>query len=191
MSNRHQRRRRVRFAPRFNRVCGSSAIFHFTPADLPQAADDTGSLSDKFTNHRLWATTAAKLGRPFRKLPFRGAMYLINSGENHSALTDNIGWRRELLRRFTPARCANDELRAEFALNIDGEHATPRDAKSGLEAPGLVRDSRMDDLAVCATTFRSLQRVPSQREEAEFHAALRPGDGQANHACSYDDGLRL
>ena len=97
---------RVRFAPRFNRVCDSSAIFHFTPADLPQAADDTGSLSDKFTNHTLWATTAAELGRPFRKLPLHGAMYLINSGENHSALTDNIGWRRELLRRFTPARRA-------------------------------------------------------------------------------------
>jgi hypothetical protein len=78
----------------------------------------TGSLSDKFTNHRLWATTAAKLGRPFRKLPFRGAMYLINSGENHSALTDNIGWRRELLRRFTPARVPTTSFAPSSPLTL-------------------------------------------------------------------------
>lgn len=110
---------RVRFAPRFNRVCGSSAIFHFAPEDLPQTADDVDSTSDKFKGHNIWAATAADLGRPFCKLPFRGAMYLTNNGENHSALTGNIGWRRKLLRRLTPARRASDALRAEFALNAN------------------------------------------------------------------------
>lgn len=109
--------KRVRMAPRFNRVCGSSGIFHFAAEDLPANAEDASSLSDKFKNHTHWAEVSASLGRPLRMLPFRGAMYTTNNGENHSALSGNIGWRRRLIRKVTPTWRAQDKLRAEFALS--------------------------------------------------------------------------
>ncbi len=110
---------RVRVSPRFNRFCGSSGIFRFAPEDLPRSLDDTAeTVSDQFGNHTQWPAVAKSLGRPLAILPFRGAMYVTNSGENHSALSGNVGWRRTLLRALTPARAITPALREEFALRI-------------------------------------------------------------------------
>jgi len=120
---------RISVAPRFNNVCGSSGIFHFTPDELPLTADDPEiRVSDKFGNHTTWAQAAVELGRPVVKLPFKGAVYVSNNGENHSVLTGNIGWRRRLLRRMMPSGRVSRAIRAEFALpeNFD----TPARASS-------------------------------------------------------------
>ncbi|HUJ04249.1 MAG TPA: hypothetical protein VLW75_11460, partial [Rhizomicrobium sp.] len=110
-------RKRVRPAPRFNRFCGSSGIFLFSPDDLPKSFDDADqAVSDRFGNHTQWAQAAKELGRPLAAFPFRGAMYVTNNGENHSAQAGNVGWRRSLLRAFTPSQPLTQELRAEFAL---------------------------------------------------------------------------
>jgi hypothetical protein len=109
--------RRLARAARFNRVCGSSAIFRFTPDELPaDAAQTTTTLSDKFDSHRLWRETAATLHRPFDQVDFRAAVYTINNQENHSVLTGNIGWRRHLLRLLTRSHRPTDAEVQEFAM---------------------------------------------------------------------------
>jgi hypothetical protein len=116
--------KRVLPAPRFNRLCGSSGIFHFEAHHLPDSANDPSeTLSDYFRNHTEWSTVANNLGRPLKMLPFRGAMYVTNHGDNHSTQAGNVGWRRTLLRKFFIARAPDRALRQEFALDTFLEDA--------------------------------------------------------------------
>jgi hypothetical protein len=107
----------VKYAPRFNKFCGSSAIFRFSAEDLPSSEEDgMEHVADMFQNHTQWKDVGDKLERPLQELPIPGAMYVTHNGENHSALSNNIGWRRTILRRLTPARKPSLELATEFGL---------------------------------------------------------------------------
>lgn len=107
----------VKYAPRFNKFCGSSAIFRFSTEHLPPSeVDGTEYLADMFRDHTKWKEIGEKLKRPLKDLPICGAMYVTNNGENHSVLSNNVGWRRTILRRLTPARKPTPELVAEFGL---------------------------------------------------------------------------
>jgi hypothetical protein len=108
---------RVKYAPRFSKFCGSCAIFRFSAEDLPSSeADGKEYVADKFGDHIKWKEVGEKLKRPLSDLPIRGAMYVTNNGENYSVLSGNVGWRRTILRRLTPARKPSSELVAEFGL---------------------------------------------------------------------------
>jgi len=92
-------KRRMRVAPRFNRLCGSSAIIRFDADELPQSFDEESSCYfSRFGNHIYWEDVAAAAGRPLKPLPFRGAVYVMNNGENHSVQANNLGWKRRILR---------------------------------------------------------------------------------------------
>ena len=107
----------VKYAPRFNHFCGSSAIFRFSVEDLPSSEEDGREyVADMFQNHTQWKDVGEKLERPLQDLPIRGAMYVTNNGENHLVLSNNVGWRRTILRRLTPARKPSLGLVTEFGL---------------------------------------------------------------------------
>jgi hypothetical protein len=109
----------VRWAPRFDRLCGSSSIIHFTPADLPETPFAPGAVRLRRymdLGHAHWSRLAQSEGRPLAPVPFPGAVYVVNTGENHSVATQNLGSRRALLRRFTPSRPVSDALRREFSI---------------------------------------------------------------------------
>ncbi|CAK0775085.1 conserved hypothetical protein [Gammaproteobacteria bacterium] len=107
----------IKYTPRFNKFCGSSAIFRFSAEDLPLSESDESSyVADMFQNHTKWKDTAEKLGRPLQNFPFCAAVYVTNNSENHSVMAGNVGWKRTILRIFTPARKPSRDLAAEFSL---------------------------------------------------------------------------
>ena len=55
--------------------------------------------------------------RPLKTLPFFGAMYVINTGENESQMFDNIGWKRKILRAVVPEFVPSRKMKIEFGLD--------------------------------------------------------------------------
>jgi hypothetical protein len=111
--------RRVRWAPRFDRFCGTSSIIHWSVEDLPEIPFAPAPVRLRRyldAGHAGWASLARAEGRPLKALPFPGAVYVVNTGENHSVATSNVGFRRSLLRRFTPRRAVTAAMQREFAI---------------------------------------------------------------------------
>jgi hypothetical protein len=112
---------RIRVAPRFNRLCGSSAIIRFDADELPPSVNEEDiSYFSRFSNHVHWEAVAAAAARALKPLPFPGAVYVMNNGENHSAQTNNIGWKRRLLRRFMRGTTPSPTNISEFGLLLKG-----------------------------------------------------------------------
>lgn len=117
-------RERIRAAPRFNRLCGTSAIINFSIDDLPRSyTDNQPCYFSDFQNrsHVLWADTAKQHGRSLTTLPFKGAVYVINHGENWSVQAHNLGWqglgwKRRLLRAVMQGSRPSTKLQREFNL---------------------------------------------------------------------------
>lgn len=116
----------IRPLDNFHRLCGSCYILRFRSEDLPERLDSPAQTAfDRFTNHRLVLETAAELGMSLAPLPFPGAVYLKENGENHSA---QVQARRRLsrakvralldrlARRVRIGRGVSDEMVEEFGL---------------------------------------------------------------------------
>ncbi|MDR1761825.1 MAG: hypothetical protein LBR55_05190, partial [Bacteroidales bacterium] len=71
---------------RFDMVCGSSFIVKLN--EKTKKAIVSG--------HDFVAESCKKAGFPLQKLPFRGAVYVINTGNNHSLLSvvKKTGWKK-------------------------------------------------------------------------------------------------
>ncbi len=107
-----------RLGPAFDKCCGTCAIFRFAPEDLPERHDDAGPhVFDRFcSNHAKWEERSLELGRPLSALPFRGAIYVVDSGMQISRWSGNRGPRmrlNEMLGRKRPMTAAE---RSEFGL---------------------------------------------------------------------------
>jgi hypothetical protein len=113
----------VRVAPRFHRLCGSSAIFRLWPDDIPESPLEPpiGCFVTDLRNHHhpTWESWLASLGRPLAPLPFRGVTYVMNTVENLSVQKGNIGNRRRLLRMLLPSRKPTQQWLDEFGLTAD------------------------------------------------------------------------
>lgn len=93
---RYSRARNVmRHQPIFNRRCGTSYIIPFEAYDVPADLDETASqeqvaagfgdrLGSIMGAHRDAVAWHATHGRTLEPLPFRGAVYHVDTGENHS-----------------------------------------------------------------------------------------------------------
>lgn len=117
----------VKAAPNFDQISGTCSIVHFSVDDLPETPfDPAGSFLRQAINwrHPTWETQFAAIGRPLMPLPFRGAMYVWNTGENWTALMGKIGKRRQILRRFLPRRKITPDLAREFALEHELEQSS-------------------------------------------------------------------
>lgn len=99
-----------RHQPEFNRTCGTSYVIPFSAYHVPEGIDSTASqqeIVDAFGDvlpnimgaHRNARTWHESQGRTLAKLPFAGAVYHVDTGENHSgkALVGVIRpWNRKL-----------------------------------------------------------------------------------------------
>lgn len=115
-------------APRFYKLCGTSSIINYKETDLPE---DISFQGYKWLNrdrpneyifdygHTMWATLMFNQNRPLKPLPFRGAVYVINSGENHSQFSSNISKKRKLFRLIYPKFQPSAKLITEFSLNLE------------------------------------------------------------------------
>lgn len=116
-------RQLVRKAPRFNKLSGSCSVIRWEVKDLPEIPyrDETTLFRETINNfHPTHEALFAGKGRPLAPVPFRAVAYMMNNSENISVQTGNVGWRRALLRRFTPAGPVSKEFAEEFGLKRTG-----------------------------------------------------------------------
>jgi hypothetical protein len=114
--------KRLRYCPRYHRLCGSSIILRISESDLPVSLDqkEEDNYFNKmiYAGHRYCEPISKSLNRPLKKIPFAAGVYIINNGENHSALTNNIGIRRRIVRALTPTFPLNNKIQNEFGINF-------------------------------------------------------------------------
>jgi hypothetical protein len=103
----------------FDRMCGTSAIVRLEPRDCPQSitlepADPYFILTH---GHGVIDDYFRDRGTPLAPLPFAGAIYITDTGENDSG-TAYRNWRgkKMLLRKLTSGRLLTQGMRAEFGL---------------------------------------------------------------------------
>lgn len=60
------------------KVCGSCAVFNFTPEDI------FSNYASSFKSHGLWAEQAASANRPLKELPDKMGVYVLNNSVNDS-----------------------------------------------------------------------------------------------------------
>jgi hypothetical protein len=83
--------------PPFHRICGSCAVFHFTPEDIGAPDRTDKSLPDRLgALHVHWEAIAAALDRPLAPVPFHAAIYRFNTGAQLSIL--RVGQLRSLMK---------------------------------------------------------------------------------------------
>lgn len=114
----------IRVAPNFINICGTSAILNISNLD--------GFVNKEFTNyvrkdeylfdfgHNEWISILNDRKQPqLDAIPFRAAIYVLNTGENMNfVLGQRIGRFRQLYRRFIPGFKPGKKLREEFALKL-------------------------------------------------------------------------
>jgi hypothetical protein len=118
-------RKLLKFAPKFNNLCGTSAVIKYLPEDLPNvfSFDGYDRLNILRSNnypfdfgHPEWPQIFSYLNRPLKPLKFIGAVYMMNTGENLSISTSNIGYRRQLIRKIIPPFPIIPKLRRDFSI---------------------------------------------------------------------------
>lgn len=101
----------------FDRVCGSCAALYFKKDELPSSGEDDPSLYfNLFKSHAYWRIVAEEAGRPLARIPFFGAVYVVNHSQNLS-----FGLQR------TGGRVANIVASLERNALADGEEILERD----------------------------------------------------------------
>lgn len=111
-----------RLGPSFDKCSGTCAVLRFSPDDLPSSMDDVAPHTfDSFcSNHQLWETRSAALGRPLAPLPFPGAIYVIDSGMQMSRWTGDRGPRMRLNKIIGRQRPMTRAEIREFGLDESG-----------------------------------------------------------------------
>jgi len=107
------------YAPRLSRVCGSCGVFRWRDEDLPPTPWQPGDFAYRDqvnTQHPNWMRRSMEVNRPLVQFPFHAVTYVVETGQNISALKGAIGPRRKLIRRFMPSVRNDAALRKEFGL---------------------------------------------------------------------------
>lgn len=103
----------------FNRTCGTSFIMPFSAYAVPDALDVTASKAEvregygerisKIIGAHKWALEwYTDRGMDVKPLPFKGAVYHVDTGENHSRNAALVG----------PATPLTKEMAAEFGIPV-------------------------------------------------------------------------
>jgi hypothetical protein len=102
----------------FAAYCGSSAIVRLGPSDFPQSESEPGEKYFILANgHSVIRQFMSGRGTPLQALPFIGAVWITNTGENDSGMRMG-GWQgaRRMLEKLRAARPLSRRLRSEFGL---------------------------------------------------------------------------
>lgn len=108
---------RLRIAPKFWNICGTSIAVRLAPGDAPESEAEA-AVHFLGRSHHLWGAALRRQGRRIRRFPFPPAVYRIHTGENLSLLArGDHGWKRAWLRRYTPSFPPPAWIRREYALD--------------------------------------------------------------------------
>ncbi|MCM3033900.1 glycosyltransferase family A protein [Niallia sp. MER 6] len=98
--------KKVQMVPQFYRLCGTCAIMHLDKEDLPDTVTyEHVEQEREFIfdySHSEWQIQFEnKKKKKLKSLPFFGAIYITNTGENIS--TDHEGTKRKLFKKLLPS----------------------------------------------------------------------------------------
>lgn len=115
------RQRKVRPLRQLDKYCGSCAIINFQPQDLPRSPQDQhpGCYFLKFKAHSTWEKVAAEHNRHLAKVPFEAAVYVRNTGQNHSSTVPNLRHRLRLKQQLLALlenRAVSREIQDDFCI---------------------------------------------------------------------------
>ncbi len=118
---------KIKKCPHFNNICGTSAVIYYTPEELPETARFEGYhrqnifRSNNFLfdfGHNKWSSIAKSIGKHFDTLPFRGAMYSLETGENVSLLRKDNNKLRQVVRLVNLNKTPSNKVIEEFKLPV-------------------------------------------------------------------------
>lgn len=116
----------LQVSPRFHMLCGTSSIVKYFPEDLPEKAEFDGYDRTTYRDtyifdcaHNRLLTYFLELNRPLKPLPFKGAVYVIHTGENHSDHNCVPSNKRKLFRIFYPKLNPSEKLLKEFSIQLN------------------------------------------------------------------------
>lgn len=102
----------------FSRFCGSSAIIRLSAEDFPESeTEPEGRYFILANGHSVIKEYMIKRGSPLQTLPFAGAVYMTNTGENYTGVRMG-GWqgKRHMLKKMWAARPLTAGIRSEMGL---------------------------------------------------------------------------
>lgn len=102
----------------FSRFCGSSAIVRLSDHDFPKSESESAEKYFILANgHGVINEYMSERGTPLDTLPFVGAIYMTNTGENDSGLKMG-GWqgKRHMLKKIWATRPLTSRVRSEMGL---------------------------------------------------------------------------
>lgn len=114
----------IRVTPNFNNICGTSAILNISSLELPVETSFTNYVrKDEYLfdfGHNEWSSILDQQKKPqLDAIPFKGAIYVLNTGENWTSVSgQRIGKFRQLYRKLMPGLKPGRALREEFALKV-------------------------------------------------------------------------
>lgn len=116
----YEDKKMIKKCPKFYNVCGSCAILNLKTNELPEKVEFEGYIrNNKYIfdyGHTKWNEIIRSRSGSIKNIPFRAVMYTINTGENHSQLTNNIGNKRKIIRCLTRFRKLDIRKREEFSI---------------------------------------------------------------------------
>ncbi len=110
---------RIRLAPRFWNMCGTSLAIRWRPEELPESPSSEPCDEYILTarNHSFWPAGCRDRGKVMRAFPFPPAVYRIFHGDNLSLQGSfQHGWKRAVWRNVVPALRPTQGFREEFGL---------------------------------------------------------------------------
>lgn len=111
-----ERTKRIRIAPRFYNLCGTSAVIKCTVDELPENMEDEREFPI-LAGHTRWKSLFDDKGIPLKPFPFKPVIYKYNTGENDSVRRNNIGFKRKMMRLLVKGSPVNNKIREEFAFH--------------------------------------------------------------------------
>lgn len=103
-------------SPFFLRNCGTCAVIRYSVDDLPERMDQPEEDFIIRAGHHRWLPKLRKRGSKTSNFPFPAAVHRLNTGENHSLITGNVGSKRLWMRKLAPTRSISERLRNEYSI---------------------------------------------------------------------------
>ena len=103
---------------KFDRYCGTSGIVRLDAHEFPASMDEpTENFFILWNGHGVVGDYLSERGRPLRPLPFIGAIYNADTGENHTSMCLR-NWRSKkmLIKKLLYTRPLTRSIRRDFGL---------------------------------------------------------------------------
>lgn len=106
---------RVRYAPQFHHLCGTSAAIRYRVSELPDSDDETDAKRRWIVRagHQQWRQLCIEAGKRVAWFPFPAALYRVNTGYN---INKRAPRGRRMFRAITPLLAMGPRTRRDFGF---------------------------------------------------------------------------